>query len=785
MEVVGAVASALSLVDVMARSSSTIHRLISSWKDVPTEVIALGTEIDDSKAILNQVCHILRLLENAPSIQPSGLDPPPPALAIQQQVDRATPVWEELQGCLKHFSDRDSKTLRFRWLRCQRKIDRLRRVLGDSRRGIQELLASLSVYQSQIIAMQLVSLSSVIRAETSSWLQQILLETNKQAPPTSSGREAGAQELAVVLAGLQRLQPLAASSGQPLSFAENYSSAGEEGRLVSIRNMDVETQYCDVSANNQLSKRTEAERLNPSRADAFTTGTTPPHLTFQQTIPSCDAACQCVCHVHVWQARRGSSGFFKNIFGSILLGYFSVSTPKFSCDIPTCRHPVGGFTMTIRYTFPTWVAKRVLISSMSSYACGPRFITFRTTRRVPYVPGNIFSRINSRDFGGAIELLRNGIANVNDIETRHGISVLGAALRHPALRPGFVRFIEFLLRNQVDPHMPNDNGESPWHLATHLMLPNTPPVLASAELQGQLRRLFPNPDWSNLQFTHLHMVISGLRPVNLDKVLENPNHRSQINTKDALGQTPLGLAAMLGNDQAVETLLLAGADPNFCSKTATASDPLRRAVQSRSTRCVELLLMASTNPLALDGRGATLVHTAAAGCNNLRLIQPLLLAGIPIDSHNVHHCSPLSFTPLNDNHEVARFLLSRGANINNVDKDGDTPLTEAVRLNAHNCLRLFLDVHADARTTNNRGWTVLHFAAAYGDPTTMQILAAGHLSRQDPQALDSEGNLAMDLFRNRQYVPWGTAEAFNHLLQSVTGDGDAAGSGGSRGGLGQ
>ncbi len=144
MEALGAVSATLSLVDVMVRSSSTIHGLISRWRDVPTELVALGSEIDDSKAILNQVCHLLRLLEDTLPLQAHGPDSPSPAAAMQRQVDRATPIWEELQGFLKRFSDGDSRALRFRWLRCQKKIERLRKTLAASRRSIQELLAPLS-----------------------------------------------------------------------------------------------------------------------------------------------------------------------------------------------------------------------------------------------------------------------------------------------------------------------------------------------------------------------------------------------------------------------------------------------------------------------------------------------------------------------------------------------------------------------------------------------------------------------------------------------------------------
>ena len=64
--------------------------------------------------------------------------------ALKRHMNRATLIWEELQGFLKAFRSGDSKALRLRWLRSQKKIELVRRKLTESRRSIQELLVSLS-----------------------------------------------------------------------------------------------------------------------------------------------------------------------------------------------------------------------------------------------------------------------------------------------------------------------------------------------------------------------------------------------------------------------------------------------------------------------------------------------------------------------------------------------------------------------------------------------------------------------------------------------------------------
>lgn len=317
-----------------------------------------------------------------------------------------------------------------------------------------------------------------------------------------------------------------------------------------------------------------------------------------------------------------------------------------------------------------------------------------------------------------------------------------------------------MLRNPVDIHWRNNRGETPWLLAARLMLPNMPHTLASTELKDKLSQLFREPDWDRLGFTHLHRVVAGLRALNLTDVLGNPQYRSEVNLKDALGQTPLSLAATMGNTEAVDALLKAHANVDICGP-----DLLRKAIRSGSKGCLELLLKQTRNPRVCDSRGATLIHTVAADSNNLDLLRPLISAGVPLDSVNVRKCTPLSFTPLNDNHQVARFLLENGCNPDNMDKDGDTPLTEAIRLNAHKCLQLFIDFGVNLHTANNRGWGLLHFAGAYGDTKTLQILSTAALDNTIWE--DHQKNTPHDLFKKRELGSSKVCDEFERLLNSA------------------
>jgi hypothetical protein len=149
MEVLGAISSGVSLLDIVIRSSNAIHSLVLNWKDVPVEIIALANEVHDSKAVLNQTCRLLQQIKHDPPTLHRG---PADSLAldIERQINQAIPIWNELQDVLSMFSGRGddatkcSRPTRLRWLKCRGEINRMKRRLGERRINIMELIVSSS-----------------------------------------------------------------------------------------------------------------------------------------------------------------------------------------------------------------------------------------------------------------------------------------------------------------------------------------------------------------------------------------------------------------------------------------------------------------------------------------------------------------------------------------------------------------------------------------------------------------------------------------------------------------
>ena len=148
MEVLAGASSILSLLDVVARSSITIHGLILKWKDIPAEILALGNEVDDSKAVLNQACHFFYQFENIPHAR--SIHPNIPSLSgtiIKEQIEQTIPIWNELHTILRLFDaagDHEIKAcpkgVRIRWLKHQKKIGRIRQIIRGKRQSILELM---------------------------------------------------------------------------------------------------------------------------------------------------------------------------------------------------------------------------------------------------------------------------------------------------------------------------------------------------------------------------------------------------------------------------------------------------------------------------------------------------------------------------------------------------------------------------------------------------------------------------------------------------------------------
>ena len=107
--------------------------------------------------------------------------------------------------------------------------------------------------------------------------------------------------------------------------------------------------------------------------------------------------------------------------------------------------------------------------------------------------------------------------------------------------------------------------------------------------------------------------------------------------------------------------------------------------------------------------------------------------------------SVLQVAAMNGHTDVVALLLSRGANINIVDKSGDTPLNTALLHNKKAVIELLVANGADVRHAGTWGHTPLHNAAINGDADTARLLLD---HGADPNAVDDAGETPLDIASN-------------------------------------
>lgn len=117
-----------------------------------------------------------------------------------------------------------------------------------------------------------------------------------------------------------------------------------------------------------------------------------------------------------------------------------------------------------------------------------------------------------------------------------------------------------------------------------------------------------------------------------------------------------------------------------------------------------------------------------------------------------------------NNINTARYLISRGADVNGQDGLGINVLNESIENNSHGCISLMLDGGADLSIADRDGETALHVIARCAHLQTLRIFRGADLEDMDPDAKSNVGLTARDLFAQRVDVGADVEKAFQHLM---------------------
>ena len=162
----------------------------------------------------------------------------------------------------------------------------------------------------------------------------------------------------------------------------------------------------------------------------------------------------------------------------------------------------------------------------------------------------------------------------------------------------------------------------------------------------------------------------------------------------------------------MELLLEFGADPEYINSSGKSA--VMVAAYYGQEEAMELMHGRGVSWVSRDKNGLTPVHWAADGGHD-DLLNWMLKKGAPVDVEDLTN----GWTPLmrvaclSGNDDVAETLITKGAQVNQMDKSGKTVLMAAA-MNGHFALvRMLVEKGADIYLKNKEGKTALEFARSF------------------------------------------------------------------------
>ena len=193
-----------------------------------------------------------------------------------------------------------------------------------------------------------------------------------------------------------------------------------------------------------------------------------------------------------------------------------------------------------------------------------------------------------------------------------------------------------------------------------------------------------------------------------------------MNHRDGINRTALGLAVDEEHTDIVQVLMDAGADID--TQNNEGWSPLHSACGSGALDVVKMLVRAGAKVSATNDEGETCFNRAAR-CGHTEIVR--YLAGLP--EVDVNHRGPDNHTALddaivNEETDVVQVLIDAGAYIDTQNNEGRSPLHAACEYGTLDIVKMLVRAGAGVRVTDNDGCTCLILAARCGHTETVRYL---------------------------------------------------------------
>ncbi|MDR2070220.1 MAG: ankyrin repeat domain-containing protein [Treponema sp.] len=330
---------------------------------------------------------------------------------------------------------------------------------------------------------------------------------------------------------------------------------------------------------------------------------------------------------------------------------------------------------------------------------------------------------------------------------------------HYTVQEGRTGYVRYLLDKRADINIKNASGTTPLHEAARA---------GNIEI---MRILIDGGANVNLQDAKGNSVMHLAIPpeVHLEALNLLLSHGATPNLRDEHGDSPLHIIITLNrHTDLLQALLKGGANVNV--HNIEGKTPLYLAVQGNRTAYIPLLLQYKSDIFAVDNEEITPFERAL---RDRRATLPALITEETVLQNDSAGNTALILATLNRaDAQILGMILDKKAQINARNKEGDTSLHIAVRLNSEENGRLLLTRGADMFAPNSKGESPVYLTffpgKDYSPGVRVWMLTSGTL-----EVRDGLGNTILHYaaqWRIDSYIPQIIQNGANTEAANATGE---------------
>eukprot|EP00055_Hartaetosiga_balthica_P014138 m.76029 g.76029 ORF g.76029 m.76029 type:complete len:1365 (-) comp8503_c0_seq1:272-4366(-) len=240
--------------------------------------------------------------------------------------------------------------------------------------------------------------------------------------------------------------------------------------------------------------------------------------------------------------------------------------------------------------------------------------------------------------------------------------------------------------------------------------------------------------------TLVHMAAVFPDPICIDTVLRHiPNSSPILVQKDAVGMTPMHMAAMGNNAHALHAMLSAGIP--FDVRDNHGRTPYHHLSKATDDSSLQLFLHVAPELLnEPDNDGSTLLHAAVAE-DNINMVQLVASTeGCNINQLDLEQRTPLLWAAALGHVDIMLLLLQSGCDYSLVDKNGANVFHYAASTHSETCIKQLLETVEYSNVVDNDARIPLHWAVSAKNVGAAELLLRAHC---DVNHVDNKGISAL------------------------------------------